>query len=189
MCAIQKRLGGRKVGAKVRGWLREVFVVNVFELSNKSNTAFKNGSHKNSWALARAKSICPHLRLETEIPLAYNFVEKTWWQNKEKIDKNDIFFIRSTTTELRKNRTFVSRAKRLTNERHALTIAESHFPLARFAWPWQCMYLHVWVGLLSEAACQPSEHIIGGLLQNSAVINPSRMEKNVHKKTCRLVKQ
>lgn len=91
-----------KVGAKVRGWLREVFVVNVFELSNKSNTAFKNGSHKNSWALARAKSICPHLRLETEIPLAYNFVEKTWWQNKEKIDKNDIFFIRSTTTELRK---------------------------------------------------------------------------------------
>ena len=51
------------------------------------------------------------------------------------------------------------------------------------------MYLHVWVGLLSEAACQPSEHIIGGLLQNSAVINPSRMEKNVHKKTSRLVKQ
>ena len=52
------------------------------------------------------------------------------------------------------------------------------------------MYLHIRVGLLSEAACQPSEHIIGGLLQNSAVINPSRMEKSIFcKKTCRLVKE
>ena len=54
----------------------------------------------------------------------------------------------------------------------------------------QCMYLHVRVGLLSEAASQPSEHIIGGLLQNNAVINPSKMEKKVfRKKPCRLVKQ